>query len=164
MRNVERDGRTRPPPGLAHSTRPAGAGHGRTGAGEGRGADARIRFDKWLWAARFYRTRSLAAQAIDAGQARIGGERVKTAHPLRAGDAVTIRRSGVVWEIEVTALVDRRGDAAFAATLYRETEASARARAEETLRRRAAESAQPRFPGRPTKRQRRRLEDFLNES
>ncbi len=160
MRSAERRGeRTRRQPAAWSAPSPAAAG-------EGRGADsdnARVRFDKWLWAARFYRTRSLAAQAIDAGHARAGGERVKTAHPIRAGDAVTIRKSGVVWEVEVTAVAERRGDAAFAATLYRETEASAKARAEETLRRRAAESAQPRFPGRPTKRQRRKLEDFLNE-
>src|SRR5512143_453912 len=150
MRSVERrGGRTRRQPGAWSAPSSAGAR-------DGRGADsdsARVRFDKWLWAARFYRTRSLAAQAIDAGQARIGGERVKTAHPICAGDAVTIRKAGLVWEVEVTALAGRRGDAAFAATLYRETEASAKARREETLRRRAVESAQPRFPGRPTKRQ-----------
>ena len=129
----------------------------------GKDKHPRVRFDKWLWAARFYRTRSLAAQAIDAGQARVGGERVKTSHPVRIGDAVAIRKSGLTWNVEVIDLSDRRGDAAAAAKLYRETEASARARADELLRRRAAEGAKPRFPGRPTKRQRRKLEDFLNE-
>ena len=124
---------------------------------------ARVRFDKWLWAARFYKTRSLAAQAIDAGQARLHDERVKPAHSLRAGDLVAVRKAGLVWTVEVLALSDRRGGAADAALLYRETEASAAAREEALLQRRAAHATNPQFPGRPTKRQRRKLEDFLNE-
>jgi ribosome-associated heat shock protein Hsp15 len=124
---------------------------------------SRVRFDKWLWAARFCRTRSLAAQAIDAGQARLAGERAKPAHAVREGDAVTFRRGGIVVEVVVTALSDRRGSAAEAAKLYRETDASVAARATEELARRQAGALQPRFPGRPTKRDRRRLEDFLNE-
>jgi ribosome-associated heat shock protein Hsp15 len=124
---------------------------------------ARVRFDKWLWAARFYKTRSLAAQAIDAGQARVNGERVKPAHAPRVGDAVAVRKAGLVCTVEVLALSDRRGGAPEAALLYRETEASAAARAEALLQRQAAHTANPQFPGRPTKRQRRKLEDFLNE-
>lgn len=123
----------------------------------------RVRFDKWLWAARFYKTRSLAAQAIDAGQARVNGERVKPAHAPRVGDAVAVRKAGLVWTVEVLALSDRRGGAPEAALLYRETEASAAARGEALLQRQAAHAANPQFPGRPTKRQRRKLEDFLNE-
>ena len=125
--------------------------------------DVRVRFDKWLWAARFYKTRSLCAQAIDAGQARVNGERAKPARNMRIGEAVSIRKSGIVCEVMVTGLADRRGNATDAAKLYRETEASAVAREEAWLTRRAAEAAQPRFPGRPTKRERRKLEDFLNE-
>ena len=125
--------------------------------------DGRIRFDKWLWAARFYKTRSLCAQAIDAGQVRVNGERAKPSRNMRVGEAVSIRKSGIVCEVTVTALADRRGSATDAAKLYCETEASAAAREEAWLARRAAESAQPRFPGRPTKRERRKLEDFLNE-
>lgn len=127
------------------------------------GVPDRIRFDKWLWTARFYKTRSLAAQAIDAGQARLGGDRAKPAHGIRSGDAVTIRRHGVIIEVVVTALADRRGSAVDAAKLYRETDASTAAREEDALRRRLAAAGDPRFPGRPTKRQRRKLEDFLNE-
>jgi ribosome-associated heat shock protein Hsp15 len=126
-------------------------------------AAPRVRFDLWLWAARFYRTRSLAAQAIDAGQARLCGERAKPAHPVRAGDVVSVRKEGLVWIVDVTAVADRRGDATFAATIYREQPQSVAARAEETLQRRAAAAAAPRFAGRPTKRQRRKLADFLNE-
>jgi len=132
--------------------------------GESGDADSgRIRFDKWLWAARFYKTRSLAAQAIDAGQARLNGERVKPAHAVRVGDAVSLRREGAVREIAVTALSDRRGPATVAATLYRETEASVAAREEARLLRKAADAVQPRFPGRPTKRERRKLGNLLGE-
>jgi ribosome-associated heat shock protein Hsp15 len=125
--------------------------------------DGRIRFDKWLWAARFYKTRSLCAQAIDAGQVRVNGERAKPARNMRVGEAVTIRKSGIVCEVTVTALADRRGSATDAAKLYCETEASVLAREEAWLMRRATEAAEPRFPGRPTKRERRKLEDFLSE-
>ena len=127
-------------------------------------ARAAVRFDQWLWAARFYKTRSLAAQASDAGQARLDGERVKPAHWLREGALVAVRRRGIVVEVVVTACSDRRGSASEAARLYRETEASAAAREQEELARRAADAAQPRFGGRPTKRDRRKLEDFLEDS
>ena len=122
-----------------------------------------IRFDKWLWAARFYKTRTLAAQAIEAGQARLAGERVKPAHAVRSGDAVSVRKHGLVWEVEVTGLSDRRGSATDAAALYRETPESIALRAEEMLRRKAAAATEPGFAGRPTKRDRRKLADFLNE-
>jgi len=126
-------------------------------------AGPRVRYDKWLWAARFFRTRSLAAQAIDAGQARLAGARVKPAHPVRVGDAVSLRRRGIVVDVVVTRLDDRRGSATEAAKLYQETAASVAAREEEALARRQALAMQPRFAGRPTKRERRKLEDFLNE-
>jgi ribosome-associated heat shock protein Hsp15 len=125
--------------------------------------DTRVRLDKWLWAARFYKTRTLAAQAIDAGQVRVGGERVKTAHAVRTGERVSVRKSGFVWDVTVTGLSDRRGGAADAALLYREDEASTAARVELAKQRKAAAEASPRYPGRPTKKQRRKLEDFLNE-
>ena len=88
---------------------------------------------------------------------------MKPAHGVRAGDAVTIRRHGIAVEVVVTALSDRRGTATDAAKLYRETEASAAACEAEELSRRQAFAMQPRFAGRPTKRERRKLEDFLNE-
>ena len=128
-----------------------------------RTAADRVRFDKWLWAARFYKTRGLAVQAIDAGQARLAGARVKPAHAARVDDAVSIRRHGIVVEVVVIALSDRRGSTIDATKLYRETEASVAAREAEELARRQASALQPRFAGRPTKRERRKLEDFLNE-
>jgi len=123
----------------------------------------RVRLDKWLWAARFYKTRSLAAQAIEAGQARAGGERVKPAHAVRVGEQVTVRKHGLVWAVDVLAVSDRRGSGADAALLYREGEESAALRLKAIAERKAALAAAPRFPGRPTKRDRRKLEDFLDE-
>jgi ribosome-associated heat shock protein Hsp15 len=127
------------------------------------GAAERVRFDQWLWAARFYRSRSLAATAISAGQARLNGERVKAAHVVRVGDAVSVRKEGLVWDVEVLALADRRGPAAAAAGLYREAPASLAARDEAARLRQAAAAVQPRFPGRPTKRERRKLGDLLGD-
>ena len=124
---------------------------------------SRQRLDKWLWAARFYKTRSLAAQAIDAGHARADGTRVKPAHLVRVSERISVRKSGFVWEVEVTALSDRRGGAAEAALLYRETAQSIEAREQASEQRKAALGAETRFSGRPTKRDRRKLEDFLNE-
>lgn len=131
-----------------------------------RGSDdspARVRADKWLWAARFYKTRALAVQAIDAGQVRIGDERVKPSHLMRIGERVSVRKSGIVVEADVIGLADRRGNAAAAALLYVETPESVVAREALAAQRRAEAQSSPRFAGRPTKRERRKLEDFLNE-
>ena len=123
----------------------------------------KLRIDKWLWAARFYRTRSLAAAAIDAGHVHVNGERVKTSRAVHAGERVTVRKGGLAWSIEVLGVAERRGSATDAAKLYVETEASRLAREAESARRRAAAASDPRFDGRPTTRDRRKLEDFLNE-
>lgn len=141
---------------------------GRAEHGSGIAADAapaaqRVRFDRWLWAARFYKTRALAAEAIDAGQARLNDTRVKPAHPVRAGDRVDLRKGLSAWTLDVIGVSDRRGPAADAATLYAESPESKAAREEESLRARTAAAAAPRSTGRPTKRERRKLEDFLNE-
>jgi ribosome-associated heat shock protein Hsp15 len=124
-------------------------------------AAARLRVDKWLWTARFYRTRTLAAAAIDAGQVRVDGERVKPAQPVGPGSMVEVRRQGLAWAVIVTGVAERRGSAKDAALLYRETEESVAERAKALAERAAAGAA--RQPGRPTKRDRRKLEDFLNE-
>lgn len=126
-------------------------------------AAAKLRIDKWLWAARFYRTRSLAAAAVEAGQVRVGGERVKPARALHEGERVSVRRDALVWEVVVTALAERRGSAADAAQLYCETAESAQLREAEVARRRAARATAPHVDSRPTKRDRRKLQDFLDE-
>lgn len=127
-------------------------------------APVRVRFDKWLWAARLYKTRSLAALAVEAGQARIDGERVKAAHAVRTGERVTLRRAGLTWNILVIGLSDRRGGAADAALLFVEPPESTAARELEIARRKAVAASIPIRDGRPTKRDRRKLQEFLDES
>ena len=120
-----------------------------------------VRIDKWLCAARFFKTRALACDAIGTGHVRVDGERAKPSRAVRAGDRVAVRKGGIAWEVEVVALAERRGSATEAAKLYREDEASVAAREKEIALRKAA--APSRFPGRPTKRDRRALDDFLDE-
>ena len=128
------------------------------------GNSERMRLDKWLWAARFYRTRSLAAAAIEAGQVRVDGERVKPAHGIRAAMRVSVRKQALTWTVEVLDVSQRRGSATQAAALYHETAESIALREKTQHEQRVARAqAAANAPGRPTKRDRRRLEDFLNE-
>jgi ribosome-associated heat shock protein Hsp15 len=121
-----------------------------------------LRLDKWLWAARFYKTRSLAQQAIAAGQVRLGGERVKAAHDLKLNDRVSVRVREVEWIVAVRGLSERRGPAVEAQKLYQETpESRAERERRQDLRRWGAEPAAA-LKGRPTKRDRRML-DKLSE-
>jgi len=122
-----------------------------------------MRLDKWLWAARFFRTRSLAQQAIAAGRVKLNDARVKAAHELKAGDAVAVRVGELQWQVEVKALSERRGPAAEARKLYDETAASRTERERRLdLRRWGAEPAAA-LKGRPTKRDRRRLEGMTSK-
>ena len=119
-----------------------------------------MRLDKWLWAARFYKTRSLAQQAIAAGQVRLGGERVKPAHELKVGSEITVRRSEYQSQVVVRALSERRGSAPEAQKLYEETaESRAERERRSDLRRWGAEPAAT-LKGRPTKRDRRLMEQL----
>ena len=116
-----------------------------------------IRIDKWLWAARFYKTRSLAADAITSGKVELNGERTKPAKAVKAGDSVRIR-SGVFEQIvQVKALLDKRGPATVAQTLYEETAESAAARAKLAERMRY-EMPAAMDSGRPSKKDRRDIE------
>jgi len=116
---------------------------------------AGVRLDLWLWAARFYRTRSLARQAIDTGKVEVGGQRAKASRTVRVGDAMRIERAGESFEVQVLGIADVRGPATAARTLYEESEASRKAR-EELRAQRAAERAGYRAPeGKPDKRARR---------
>ncbi|MGE5639087.1 MAG: RNA-binding S4 domain-containing protein [Clostridia bacterium] len=117
-----------------------------------------MRIDKWLWAARFYKTRSLAQQAIAAGKVKLGGERIKPAQELRAGDRVSVRKEELEWQIVVRALSDKRGSAEVARKLYEETpESLAERQRRQDLRRLSPEPGAAR-KGRPTKRDRRLIE------
>jgi ribosome-associated heat shock protein Hsp15 len=88
-----------------------------------------VRLDLWLWAARFFKTRSLSKQAIETGKVEVGGQRAKPARVVRVGDALRVQRAGETFELSVLALSDTRGPAAVAQALYAETEASRQARA-----------------------------------
>lgn len=118
------------------------------------------RIDKWLWAARFFKTRELASKACEMSRIASNGQRAKPAREVRVGDMLHIRNEAAEWEIEVLALSQQRGSAAIAQTLYRETEASAE------LRRKAAEERRLLGPaafvptGRPSKRDRRLIHSF----
>jgi ribosome-associated heat shock protein Hsp15 len=117
-----------------------------------------MRVDKWLWAARFFKTRRLAQQAIAAGRVKLNDERIKPAHELKTGDALAIRVGDFEWRIKVSALSDKRGPAEQARKLYQETDASrAERERRQDLRRWGAEPAST-LKGRPTKRDRRLLE------
>ncbi|HEX3097749.1 MAG TPA: S4 domain-containing protein [Usitatibacter sp.] len=118
-----------------------------------------MRIDKWLWAARFFKTRTLAAEAIAAGHVSVNGERAKAAKVLRAGDAIVVRRPPFEHAVVVKAFSDRRGPAAEAATLYEETAESRARRAVLAAEMKALPS--PRFKGRPTKKTRRDYEKWL---
>jgi ribosome-associated heat shock protein Hsp15 len=119
-----------------------------------------MRLDKWLWAARFFKTRDLAQAAIAAGRVKLHDQRTKPAHALKVGDLLEIRIADSVRHVQVAALSDKRGPAAQARTLYAETEASRAERERRAdLRRWGADPAAGR-KGRPTKRDRRKLEDF----
>ena len=123
-----------------------------------------MRLDKWLWAARFFKTRSLAQQAVAGGRVQLNGERTKRAHEVRIGDGIDVRVGDWRWQVVVKALCDRRGPAEEARRLYEET-ADSRAERErrQDLRRWGAEPAAA-LKGRPTKRDRRRLENLETDS
>src|SRR5438034_717772 len=119
-----------------------------------------MRLDKWLWAARFFKTRSLAQQAIDAGRVKLNEQRVKPAHVIKISDSVSVRIGDYEWHVLVKGLSEKRGPAEQARKLYEETAASRAERERRSnLRRWGAEPAAD-LKGRPTKRDRRRLDDL----
>jgi ribosome-associated heat shock protein Hsp15 len=122
-----------------------------------------VRIDKWLWAARFFKTRSLATDAVLGGHVQLNGARVKPSKDVRIGDDVEVRIGTVTWSVAVTGLSDKRGPAAVARTLYAETPESAKTREEQALQRRLARPLGAELGERPTKQDRRRL-DALRRS
>lgn len=117
-----------------------------------------MRIDKWLWAARFFRTRGLAQDAIDNGRVLVGDERVKTARTLRVGDTVSVRVADMTRTVVVRELSEQRGPAVVAQRLYEETAASVAAREAARERRRLFTEPAQAIEGRPTKRDRRALD------
>jgi ribosome-associated heat shock protein Hsp15 len=117
-----------------------------------------VRLDKWLWAARFFKTRSLAQTAIENGRVLVGGERVKVAREVRVGDELLVRAGDTARTVIVQGLSEQRGSAPVAQTLYAETEASIRERVARAAARAMGVEPSRTIAGRPTKRDRRDLE------
>ncbi|MDR2220672.1 MAG: RNA-binding protein [Methylobacillus sp.] len=122
--------------------------------------NTKVRIDKWLWAARFFKTRGLAAEAIDGGKIRYDGERPKAAKEVKLGAVLRITRSDGEWEVVVRGLSAQRRGAPEAAMLYEETEASRARREQMQLMREAEHGIRDRGMGRPTKRNRRLIKRF----
>ena len=118
----------------------------------------RVRLDKWLWAARFFKTRSLAADAIAGGKVQVNGDRVKRAKPVQIGDEVRIRQGPYEHQIVVRELSERRGPAVDAAKLYEETPESRAGRETMALQLKSLHAAFVPERGRPTKKDRREIE------
>jgi ribosome-associated heat shock protein Hsp15 len=123
-----------------------------------------VRLDKWLWAARFFKTRSAAQQAIEGGKVKLNGERTKPARELKTGDALAIHVGAYEWLITVTRLTDRRSPASVARTLYQEDPASHARRQEQVANRRLIIEPAAERHGRPTKKERRQLERWRRGS
>jgi ribosome-associated heat shock protein Hsp15 len=116
-----------------------------------------VRMDKWLWAARFFKTRALAAKACELGRVTSQGQQAKSARPVRVGDLLQIKNEGGDFEVEVLLLSEMRGPAAVAQTLYRETEASRALRLQLAEARKLMPRLEPISAGKPSKRNRRVL-------
>ncbi len=123
-----------------------------------------VRIDKWLWAARFFKTRALASKACDLGRIHSNGIQAKPAREVRLGDMLQIKNEGGDFEVEVLLLSEMRGPAAVAQTLYRETEASKEARLKAAAERKAMQEYAPLPERRPSKRDRRRIIQFRGGS
>nr|WP_229223845.1 RNA-binding S4 domain-containing protein [Duganella sp. sic0402] len=114
--------------------------------------------DKWLWAARFFKTRSLACVAVDRGRVSVNGDRVKPARSVKLGDVLEIDNGSDQWEVDVMGLSDVRGPAPVARNLYEETDVSVARRAAVAENRRLYREPGTTIKGRPTKRDRRELD------
>jgi ribosome-associated heat shock protein Hsp15 len=124
----------------------------------------RVRLDKWLWAARFFKTRALAHEAIEAGRVRLDDERVKPSREVRVGDMLTLHINDLEWLVEVLKLSERRGPASEARELYRETEASLTARLAAIEQRRLVVEPSAAIRGRPSKKDARLIHRFTGNS
>lgn len=122
----------------------------------------KVRLDKWLWAARFFKTRALATEAISGGRVHVNGERAKPSRTVNLDDELRISKGEFQFVIRVCGLADKRGPASVAQTLYREDEASVVARQDKVEQRRLLHASAPQSDGRPNKKQRRQIHRFRN--
>jgi ribosome-associated heat shock protein Hsp15 len=125
---------------------------------------ASVRIDKWLWAARFFKTRSLAGRACELGRIQSNGQPAKPAREVRIGDMLQVTNDGGDFQVEVLGLSEVRGPASVAQTLYRETEASRELRLKVAAERKAMKQFEQLPAGRPDKRDRRRIIQFRGRS
>jgi ribosome-associated heat shock protein Hsp15 len=123
-------------------------------------AGAAVRIDKWLWAARFFKTRSAAQKAIEGGKVKLNGDRTKPAKDVKAGDILSIHIGAYDWVVTVLQLSEQRGPAPVARLLYEESDESRAVREAEVARRRVTIEPATTRKGRPTKRERRELDDW----
>lgn len=132
-----------------------------TGRDDSNDADSEsVRLDKWLWAARFYKTRAIAADAVDGGKVHLNGTRVKRSKLVRVGDEVQLRSGEIEQRVVVRATSDRRGPASVAVQLYEELPESIQQREALAAKRRLESSPGSHDMGRPSKRERRQIDDF----
>jgi ribosome-associated heat shock protein Hsp15 len=120
----------------------------------------RVRMDKWLWAARFFKTRALASRACELGRIESNGQQAKASREVRVGDLLQVKNDSGVFQIEVLIVSEMRGPAAVAQTLYRETEASRESRLKLAEERKAMPEFDAWREGKPSKRDRREIDRF----
>lgn len=119
-----------------------------------------VRIDKWLWAARFFKTRSLAKKNVEQGKIKVAGQKCKPSRNVQIGDMVIIKKNDMLFEVEVTGLAEKRGSATIAHTLYKETEESISNRESQIILKKAEYYSTPKPDGRPSKKQRRDIKSL----
>ena len=117
----------------------------------------KLRVDKWLWAARFFKTRALATKAVDGGKVHVNGQRAKSSRPIQVGDRLEITRGQVQFVVEISILSEKRGPAKEAQTLYQETAESIERRELKSQQRKLLNASIPHSQGKPNKHQRREI-------
>lgn len=123
----------------------------------------KLRIDKWLWAARFYKTRSIASDAVNGGKVHLNNERVKAAKAVKVGDILKIRKGNDTWTVRIVSLFEKRRQASLAQTMYEETEESIKQREEGQASRRAMNAGMVATSRRPSKKDRRHIIRFKRE-
>ena len=123
-----------------------------------------VRIDNWLWAARFYKTRSLATEAVDGGRVHVNSQRVKPSYRVKIDDCISVKRSSLRQDVIVQAISDKRAAASIAQTLYCETEASLKQREINRVQRKILNQSLPRHDSKPDKHARRRLRSMKGKA
>lgn len=123
-----------------------------------------VRIDKWLWAARFFKTRSLAKKMVEQGKIKIEGQKCKPSRNVAIGNQITIKKSDQLWEVKVLQVAEKRGSATIAQTLYEETDESIKNRESAILLSKMEYHSTPKPDKRPTKKQRRDIKSFKSQA